>query len=358
MNILVITLSGIGDALMFTPALEKLKTEFPDSNIDALVMFKGVKDIFEKLPQISNIYQIDFLKNPKLQSLKFILGIRKKYDVSINVYPSNRKEYNLINWLIGAKKRLAAEYFRMDFANFGFLNNVRIKEDDNTHNVVTNFRLIEKLSNNKKIEIPPLKIILEKEDLDFAKNLLREKNINENDLVIGFHPGGSIFKNHINKRWEIQKFAELSERLVKNLNSKVLLFGAGEEQKLKEAIINYANSDNVISIDAKSLTSSAAVMNRCNLFVTNDSSLMHVAAALQLNVIAIEGPLNVNHTYPWHTNYKIASLNLECSPCFFYSPKPLTCYITTPKFQCIKNLSVDLVYGEVVKMLNELGFAK
>ena len=48
LKILVIALSGIGDALMFTPALSALKKKYPDSEIDVLVMFKGVKDIYQR----------------------------------------------------------------------------------------------------------------------------------------------------------------------------------------------------------------------------------------------------------------------------------------------------------------------
>ena len=74
MKILIIALSGIGDALMFTPALQKLKENYPDSNIDALVMFKGVKDIYERLPEINKIHHFDFLNSSKIHSVvSFIL---------------------------------------------------------------------------------------------------------------------------------------------------------------------------------------------------------------------------------------------------------------------------------------------
>ena len=92
-------------------------------------------------------------------------------------------------------------------------------------------------------------------------------------------------------------------------------------------------------------------MKRCNLFVTNDSSQMHIAAAMQLNVVAIIGPTNKNYIYPWKTEQKIASLNLDCSPCFFYSPKPLICTRDDVKFKCIKELKVEMVYNSAISLL-------
>jgi len=351
MRILIIALSGIGDALMFTPALKKLKENFPSSEIDALVMYKGVKEIYERLPEISKIHYWEFLKEGKLKSFLFVLGLRKKYDISINVYPSNRKEYNIINFLIGAEKRLAVKYLRKDFQNFGFLNNLRIQEDDNLHNVEENIKLCELIVGKEFHDIPELILNFREEDLEFGKNFIKENQIDENQLVIGFHPGCSTLKNHDKRRWETDKFAALGKKLIEEHKAKILVFGGPEEKTIKEEVIKKINSNSAIIVNTSSLIHTAAVMKRCNIFVTNDSSLMHIASALKLNVVAVIGPTNKNYIHPWKTNYRIASLNLDCSPCFYYSPKPLTCYRTDVKFKCIKELSTDLVYNEVIFFL-------
>jgi len=351
MKILVIALSGIGDALMFTPALKKLKEEFPASEIDALVMYKGVKEIYERLEEISKIHYWEFLKEGKIKSLVFVSGLRKKYDISINVYPSNRKEYNIINFLIGAKKRLAVKYLRKDFQNFGFLNNLRIQENDNLHNVEENIKLCELISNKKFEDIPELILNFTNEDLEFGENFFKENNISQNELIIGFHPGCSTLKNHDKRRWETDKFAELGKKLIEEHKAKILVFGGPEEKVIKEDIIKKINSHSAISVNTSSLIHTAAIMRRCNIFVTNDSSLMHIASALKLNVVAIIGPTNPNYIHPWKTNYRIASLNLDCSPCFYYSPKPLKCSRKDVQFKCIKQLNTELVYNHVKSFL-------
>ncbi|HLG32908.1 MAG TPA: lipopolysaccharide heptosyltransferase II [Ignavibacteriaceae bacterium] len=351
MKILILALSGIGDALMFTPALKLLKTKLPEAQVDALVMFEGARDILSSNPNINRVHHFNFLKEGKLKSLKYVLSIRGNYDVTINVYPSNRKEYNLISFLIGASRRVGIKYKRKNTSSFGFLNNVTVDEDDSTHNVKTNIKLCEALVDYKFDDEPALELHLGQSDIDFAEAFFKKQNINSKDLIIGFHPGCAVLKNHIKRRWEPEKFAELAKRLIKSYNSKILLFGGPDEEDLKEKISKQITSDNVFIISTDTIKHSSAIMKRCDLFITNDSSQMHIASALRLNVIAIIGPTNPAYIQPWKTEHKVVSLNLECSPCFFYSPKPLICNRTDVKFKCIKELTADMVFEQVKTLL-------
>ncbi|MCW9065783.1 MAG: glycosyltransferase family 9 protein, partial [Ignavibacteriaceae bacterium] len=96
MKILIIALSGIGDALMFTPAIKLLRKNLPNAEIDALVMYKGAQEIYSSNQNLNKIIHFNFVEEGAVKSFKFLLQLRKKYDASINVYPSNRKEYNII----------------------------------------------------------------------------------------------------------------------------------------------------------------------------------------------------------------------------------------------------------------------
>jgi heptosyltransferase II len=104
MKILVIALSGIGDALMFTPALKLLRKNLPNAKIDALVMYRGAQEIYSSNPNLNKVIHFNFMEEGAFKSFKFLFQLRKKYDASINVYPSNRKEYNLINFLSVQRK--------------------------------------------------------------------------------------------------------------------------------------------------------------------------------------------------------------------------------------------------------------
>ncbi|MDH3267691.1 MAG: glycosyltransferase family 9 protein [Ignavibacteria bacterium] len=351
MKILVIALSGIGDALMFTPALKLLRKNLPNAEIDALVMYKGAQEIYSFNPNINKIIHFNFVEEGEIKSFKFLLHLRKKYDASINVYPANRKEYNLISFIVGAKQRSGVVYLRKDKKCFGFLNNVRVLENDNVHNVQTNIKLCEALIGKKLNVEPLLEFPISEQENNSALDYLNENGIKENELVIGFHPGCATLKNHIKRRWELGKFAELGKKLINDHSARILIFGGPDEKELKEQINSLINSDKVVIVNTESLTKSTAILKRCNLFVTNDSSQMHIAAAMGLKVVAIIGPTNQYYIHPWKTDHQIVSLNLDCSPCFFYSPRPLICSRTDVKFKCIKELTVDMVYSSVLKYL-------
>ncbi len=351
-RILILALSGIGDALMFTPSLKVLRREYPNAQIDVLVMFKGVKEIYDRIELADNIIFFDFLKQGGIKSLKFIFGLRGKYDVSINVYPSNRKEYNVIALLIGAKTRGAVQYLRRHSLEFGFLNNSTILEDDKFHNVEENIKVCEKIIGKQITDIPELQLVLNDADKLFAKKYI-EKNRLEGKILVGIHAGCSLLKNHINRRWEPENFVELCRQIINKNNVTVLLFGGPDEEELNKQIMKEVNSANMVLVKTKSLIETTAVMSYCNLFISNDSGLMHIAAALQIKLVPIIGPTSLNYIKPWKTKYKAATLNLECAPCFHYSPVPLLCSRTDKQFKCIKELSVNNVYSVFEELKNE-----
>ena len=81
--------------------------------------------------------------------------------------------------------------------------------------------MIEKLLNQKFDKEPAMEIHLSDENKQFAEDYLKKNSITENDFVVGFHPGCAILKNHIKRRWEPEKFAELGKKLISEKNAKV-----------------------------------------------------------------------------------------------------------------------------------------
>lgn len=352
MKILINALSGNGDALMFSPTLKVLKEKIPNVQIDMLAMYKSVKEMYSESPYLNKIYFIDFLHQSKVKSLKEIKDIRKnKYDVSINTYPANRFEYNFLNFLLGAKKRIAHHYTHSSFFRFEFLNSVLIDEVKDVHNVLQNFEatrvLVEIFANEKAGD---LEIKLRKDDIDSAQKWFKDINP-ENKIVIGFHAGSALLKNHINKRWDKKKFAELGKRLIEKNNAIILFFG--NEFDLNKEINEMMGNRGVIA-STNNFMDSMARQKLCNLFISNDTAFLHTSAAFGIPTVGIFGYTNQKELYPWNTKYLIVRKELECSPCFYNSPKPATClWNGEEEFKCMKMISVDEVYNACEKIITK-----
>lgn len=353
MRILVNALSGIGDAVMFSPALAVLKKHLPGSQIDMLVMFQQVGEIYRLNENIGEIYFIDFLHQSKFKSLMQIWGIRRnRYDVSIDVYPSNRKEYNLLNWMLGAKRRIGTKYNNFSRKNWDFLNTDLKQEIKDRHNVLENFDLIKILAPEaKEDELPGLEINISLEDEIFATEYLIDNQIPEK-IIVGFHAGSALFKRHINKRWSADKYVELAKKLNRKYGTRILLFGT--EKDINNYILEKTPGISVIP-KTNNIMRSIALMEKCSLFVSNDTALMHISAALQIPTVAIFGYTNYKELSPWKNKHIVVRKDLECSPCFFNSPRAVQCIFSgEEEFKCIKTIEIDEVLDAAEKLIEEV----
>jgi heptosyltransferase-2 len=351
-KILIIALPGIGDALLATPMIRLLREVKPYAEIHALVMFGGTRDLLKTNPNIDEVHYYDFIGSPPHEGLLYLLHLRSfGFDISINIYPQNRWQYNIFALLAGASKRLGVRYKRRDWYNLSWLCTDTIAEDDNLHCVEENVKLLSLLNVKHDLNeatLPKLEIAITGDHEEFAALWLKEKNIEANKPIIGFHAGTALFKNHIKRRWAPEKFAVLAKRLKSELGATVLLFGGPDDKEANEIIIRNA-SDAIIEVKTKSIMDSIALMKHMNVFVSNDSSLMHIAGGLELKTVAIFGPTNETYVHPWKTEYQIVQTGIECRPCFVYSTKPLVCYRKNPEehFMCIRDIEVENVFSSI-----------
>ncbi|MDM7273170.1 glycosyltransferase family 9 protein [Sulfurihydrogenibium azorense] len=343
MKVLVAPQFGIGDALMTTPALEVLKANKPDWIIDVFTMKKPIMEIYQNNPNINRLIYFPLLSKSKIQSIFYIMkNVSFKYDITINFFPSNRRDYNIFSFLTFSKNRLGFKYKNSSFLNFDFLLNKTIEEDYNLHCVEENIRILTLLGINHKENIPNLKVYLTEEEGNKGKEFL---NLYNKSIKIGVHTGSSSFKSHKSKRWKKEYFLEVINYF-KDIT--FFLFGTEEEMEENLFIKENARFNNVVLVADKSIREVASIMKNLDLFISNDSGLMHLAAAVNIPVIGIFGPTNPVWVKPWNVKHKVIKIDLPCSPCFYYSPKPLECKIDE-KYRCLDEIKPI----EVIKAVEE-----
>jgi heptosyltransferase-2 len=343
---------GIGDALMFSPALHLLRERYPDARIDAVSMLKGAVEICQSNPDWSHLYWWDFMHQPMRASLGFIRKLRGiAYDVSINAYPQNRWQYNFVTRLIGAPVRLGHDYNHVNFVHANFLKTHRVREVDTRHNVEENVELV-KLLGVPSGPVPDLQLSLSDVARSTADEWWEKQSFPPGAPVIGFHAGCATLKNHVQRRWPPRHFASLGRSLVEQMRARVLIFGGPEEAELKQEIAEGIGRE-AIQVSTSSLLDSVAILRRCDCLVTNDSVFVHLGAAVGQRIVAIFGPTYDLQVHPWHAPHRIAALPIPCRPCFHHSSRPLTCALKDRPFACVRELEPSAVLPMVLDLLQE-----
>ena len=350
MDIGISPLYGIGDTLLYTPALRVLKETFPDYRITSFTFFPTTRDVLINNPYIDEIVYFPMLKKSKLETILFLRKYMRKFDVVINFYPSNRREYNLFALMLFPKKIIGHDYIKNSLSNFNFVKSWRIKEDYALHVVEENLNLLGFFGINSPPRYP-LQLFLKEEEIEQGYKYILNY---EGNLRIGIHPGTSSFKNHDKRRWPLEHFVMLGKMIGQHYKNSVLfIFGGPEERPIKEYIEeNVKDSIKTVIVETKSIRETAAIIKFMDVFISNDSGLMHLSASMQIPTVGIFGPTNPIWVRPWATKYKIVRLNLPCSPCFYYSPKPLSCPAGLD-FKCLKELKPEMVYKAFESLLKE-----
>jgi len=130
--------------------------------------------------------------------------------------------------------------------------------------------------------------------------------------VLGLCPGAEYGEA---KRWPAEYYAEVANAALK-LGWQVWLFGS-EKDTAVTAQINQLTSQQCLDLGGKTKLGVAIdLMSLCEAVVSNDSGLMHIAAALDKKLVAIYGSSNPHHTPPMNSQAVVEYLGLDCSPCF------------------------------------------
>ena len=346
MNIIILPLYGIGDVLMTTPALKILKERHNDWNVTCLCMFRNTYDILNNNPHIDSLIYFPFLESNKAEALKFIFSLRGRFDCSINFYPSNRRQYNILAYLVGARKRIGHRYLHRDLLEYNFLKNRTVVEDIRLHNVEENVKLLEFLD-IKPGNVPQMEMYLTQEEVKKGRDFFRENA----RVKIGIHAGTSAFKGHANRRWPKEHFVELRDSLDRY---DFFLFGGKDDEEANNFIFeNIKDKEQIFHVKGLTIREVAAVIKGLDLFVSNDSGLMHLAASVKVPVVAIFGPTNPDFVRPWGTQHENIRLDLDCSPCFYYSSRPLKCK-TGGTFRCLGDISVNTVNHAIIDLISQV----
>ncbi len=352
-KILVIRFSSIGDIVLTTPVLRGLKQKYPDANLyfatkkefceitelmpyidkaiflDSTRKIKGVIKLIKEINSERFDLLVDLHWNFKSQLIYLLCPI--KYKVHYLKHRLLRTLRILFKWKVLPPKSHIVDFYFEPLKKFGlFPDNrgleLKIVTDLKEHMLTvlpkagikdTDF-FVSSIPSSTYYLLPKAGI----KDTDFFVSsipsstyyLLPKAGIKDTDLVIGF----SVGAKWATKRWPFQKFVEVGDRLIGELNASIILIGDRDDLIIGEKIEKAMGKKPLNLVGQTSILELVAIIQRCNLLVTNDSSPLHIGVALQVPTVSIFGPTTLDLGFgPYGNGHHIVleRTSLMCRPC-------------------------------------------
>jgi ADP-heptose:LPS heptosyltransferase len=356
MKILVISLAGIGDTVLAAPLIAELRANHPDAQIDALVLWAGSKDVLQGNPHVNTVFQQNLLNESKAKALNFLRPLRRaRYDVSINTHPQSRVHYRVIARFIAARTRISHVYDCWSVLD-RLLVNRTMPQDYQRHTVENNLELLSLLGQKPTLPKHELQVFLSSAELEWADSFLSVHDLGRRQRL-GLHVGSGGTKNLALKRWPLHRYIELLglvRRAWPDLG--ILLFGGPDEEPELQQVLGAHPSPLVIRARSQTLRQAAALMQRCTAFLSVDTALMHLAAAVKApRQIVIEAPTfnktnePYGNTFTLVKNPAIAGRNLEY---YRYDGRGIR-GTRDELVRCMESVTVESVYAALAAALSE-----
>lgn len=308
-KILVRSTNWVGDTVMMMPSLGALKKAFSHAQTTVLAN-PMVVALLENHPAVDRTMTIDKGKG-FLSSFKECMGViswlrGERFDLAVLF--QNAFEAAFLAYMGGV--RYIVGY---DTDGRGLLLTHKVIRDRDilsVHQVEYFLGLVEAMGWPAEEREPVLYI--DDEDMKSTSLMLSSFGIEDNCLVVGLNPGALYGPA---KRWPEDRFAVIGDWAVERWGARVLLLGSLSEKEVGSRVAHYMKTNPTDLCGRTTLGQAMALIRRCNFFLTNDSGLMHVAAAFDIPMVAIFGPTNPVATGPVSRNARIVRGSVNCSPC-------------------------------------------
>ncbi|MBU0729910.1 MAG: lipopolysaccharide heptosyltransferase II [Proteobacteria bacterium] len=332
-KILIRSTNWIGDAIMTTPAVRTIRENFPEAHI-AILSHPWVADVFRASPHVDEV--IEYKKKTEHIGIAGIWRLGRQlatHDFDLTILLQNAFEAAVIARI--ARIPAIAGY-STDGRGGLLTHGVKLKKSiKQLHQVYYYQNIMKELG----LVCGPDELFLQltPKVVQWARQFVKDKKAGP---VIGLNPGAAYGPA---KRWPDEKYGRLAGRLASELSATMLVFGTAADQEATAVISGFA-PDNVIDLAGKTtLEEAMALISVCDAFVTNDSGLMHVGAALKTPLAAIFGSTDAVATGPFSDNSVVIQKDLPCSPCLKETCKT--------DFRCMMDIHVEEVLEAVKKLL-------
>jgi len=306
-KILVMGPSWVGDMVLAHSLFKQLKIEQPDCQITVAAP-AWTLPLLERMPEVSHAIALPFKHGDLALGERFKLGRElAKQGFTQAILLTNSLKSAILPW---AAKIPVRTGFKGEM-RYGLVNDMRALDKSVLKKTVERFVALS-LPNNAALpaQLPQPAL---RSNPAHASQLLETLNIGHaENPVLGLCPGAEYGEA---KRWPAEYYAEVANHALQQ-GWQVWLFGSEKDQAVTANIQQLTQQRCVDLAGRTKLGEAIDLMSLCHTVISNDSGLMHVAAALDKKLIAIYGSSDPEHTPPMHPQAVVEYLGLSCSPCF------------------------------------------
>lgn len=346
-KILIMANAKIGDMTRVSPVFREIKKKYPDS-ILAVLMLSKVKPIIENNSYIDKIILEDEIRfKGFFGAFNLIKEIAAgKYDFSFSLTPTLLN--NIAPLWAGIPERVSfISKFSPRSTRFSFIFSNRKKEFRRDTPAFRQYLgLLEFLgiyNPDEKIEVFVLAKAREK-----AADFLRKNNVLENDFLVGI----SVSSGNPIKDWDLEKFALLSDKLIDELEAKIIFVGGISDKNIIQKTMESMKGDAVSAAGVFALNEVSGLIQKFKMFISADTGPLYIANGLGVPVVDIIGPFNIIEQLELEGNCEVVSKPLYCFPCVHIIPSVYIC--KEGHFRCTRDITVDDVYDAVVRLKNRM----
>ena len=351
-KILIINPYGIGDLLFTTPLLSNLREFYPKCKI-GVVLGSRTKQILEFNPDVDKIYVFDkgfFDKLSFFKKWQYLIKIcrsikKESYELLIDL--SNSSQYGFIGkFFLGIPLRIGFNYK----GRGRYLSETIYLEGFSDKHVVDYYLSLLKLVDIDPIP-KPLRFPLKQDIINKIGKYLITKGIEEGNLLITLVPAGGLSWSDkaSYKQWPQEKYARLADRLILELNAKVIIAGAETDRDICLEVLNLMKSKEAMIVSNFNILEFAALCNLSNLVVCNDGGPLHVAVSQKTPTISFFGPVDekVYGPYSEQSEHAVITREIGCRPCYQRFK-----FTECGTKDCLNLISVEEAFCKVKEMLH------
>ncbi|GIX46473.1 MAG: glycosyl hydrolase [Candidatus Tectimicrobiota bacterium] len=302
-TVLLVRLSSIGDILLTTPVLRLLRQACPQARLD-FALKAPYADLLRANPCVDRLLLV-----PPGESLRAMWRRlrQQRYDLVLDWQRTLRSRVLL--WGVRATHRLAYNKRTVRRALLVHLGWNLLRPPLAVPELYA--RPLRRLG--LTAPLPPLEMHLTPESQAAAAAYLEQAlPAGQRQPLLAVAPGA----RWATKRWPAERFAAVAQALADAHGAAVVLLGDADDVPLAQAICQQLRAPVLDGTGRLSLMQTAALLQRCRLLLSNDSGLMHLAAALRVPVVAVFGPTVAEFGfYPFQATAQVVSLALPCRPC-------------------------------------------